>query len=107
MAAEQPPVLACGGHFIGRTTDHFEVPLIDLLTHEVIVELARAVWRITSADVLTNRVRSANVEGKSTALPEQEFDEAFHIFQIAVEVWMSLRKDLRFEPRKLFAVSPE
>ena len=99
VASQRLTALARRGRFISAATHDGERMAVDLLAHEVVIELARAVRRIDLGDVLTDAARPADGDLPAAARPQQEFDDPLGIGQIGFEAGMAVRESDRLVAR--------
>ena len=76
----------CGFFFCrnlcGCAGDDGEGALVDVLSHELVVECAGACGGVTLCEVFGDAFGPADIYAPAAALPEQEFQEAFGVFEI-------------------------
>src|SRR4029078_2761476 len=76
MAPQGDAAFYSGRHAFSAGDYHLEGMLVHR-SHEVHIEPTCAVGRVNRFDVIADLGRAANMKLPSTALPEQEFDDAF------------------------------
>jgi hypothetical protein len=91
--------LTPGRHLLRGAGYDDECPLVNVLSHEVIIKGARAIRRVALFDVVSNALGAAHENPPATALPEEEFDQSLYIREVGIKSGVIIAEDLRLETR--------
>ena len=99
VASQRLTALACRGRFISAAAHHGERMAVDLLAHEAIIELARAVRRIDPGDVFSDAARPADGDLPAAARPQEELRDPLGVGQVGFKAGMTIRERHRLVAR--------
>ncbi len=99
MAPERSTGLSCGGHILGCGAYHCEWMAVDILAHEVVIELPFTTGCVGCLKVAGDGGWSPQVGLPSAALPEQELEKALCLTKAGRLTGMALGEDSGLEAR--------